>query len=63
MLEDNTFNLVEQLKPRLLAKLQQPDLDCNVAKIPIKLPKNLQECETDRLHWGAGYIARRCKVV
>ena len=49
MLGDKEFNIIERLKPTLLAKIRNPnnDLATNFKKIPIKLPKNLKESETD----------------
>ena len=62
MLEDKNFNMIEELKPTLSEKLKGPDTDSNFDKIPIKLPKNLKECEIDGQYWGASYISKRCKV-
>ena len=65
MLGDKEFNIIERLKPTLLAKIRNPDnnLATNFKKIPIKLPKNLKESETDGLYWGASYVSKRCKVL
>lgn len=65
LLKDKDFNIVEEFKPSLMAKLKCPDDDLQhqlSKNVPIKFPKKMKECEIDGLFWGASYISKRCKV-